>query len=76
MIEVTVDLSNGTGDHAVAAEVLATAEHIQEFVGKDRNPDVQLAVTHAVDRVTQQIKHYKEKLQDHRRDPSRGTAGL
>ena len=26
----------------------------------------------AIDKIKQQIKHYKEKLQDHRRDPSTG----
>jgi len=28
------------------------------------------ALNLAADKIKQQIKHYKEKLQDHRRDPS------
>ena len=29
----------------------------------------------AADKIKQQIKHYKEKLQDHRRDPSHNDLG-
>jgi putative sigma-54 modulation protein len=32
--------------------------------------DVIQAFNHAADRIRQQIKHYKEKIQDHRRNPS------
>jgi putative sigma-54 modulation protein len=39
-------------------------------VATDRDGDVEHAFNLASDRIKQQIKHYKEKLQDHRRDPS------
>lgn len=73
-IEITVDLHR---DHAnkVRVEVLATAEHKHEFVGRDEHEELMLAFNRAADHVAQQIKHYKEKLQDHRRDPSHGTHG-
>ena len=29
----------------------------------------------AVDKIKQQLRHYKEKLQDHRRDPSHNDTG-
>ena len=73
MIEITVDLR---GD-AKKAEVKVDAEHKHDFVGVAEHADPLLAVTEAVDRVAQQLKHYKEKVQDHRRNPSHGgEAGI
>ncbi len=68
-IEVTVDFQKGDGK---AVEVIATAEHKHEFVGRGEGDDVLLALTGAIEKAKQQIKHYKERLQDHRRDPSHG----
>ena len=68
LIEVTVDL------HGLEkkAEILLNAEHKHDFVAVAEAPDVLVAVTAAVDKMKQQIKHYKEKIQDHRRNPSHG----
>jgi putative sigma-54 modulation protein len=71
-IEVTVDFRKGDGK---AIEIIATAEHKHEFVGHGEGNDVLTAVAAAVERAKQQIKHYKERLQDHRRDPSHGGTG-
>jgi putative sigma-54 modulation protein len=73
-IVVTVDLHKDK-DSTIAVEILAHAEHKHEFVALDRHADVSIAFNMASDRVKQQIKHYKEKLQDHRRDPSHNDAG-
>ncbi len=70
MIEVTVDLHQERTDGSRRVEIIATAEHKHEFVAHADNGDVLHAYGQAADKVTQQIKHYKEKLQDHRRDPS------
>jgi putative sigma-54 modulation protein len=73
-IEVTVDFRKGDGK---AVEVLAKAEHKHEFIGHGDAPDLLVALTGAVEKAKQQIKHYKERLQDHRRDPSHGgTTGV
>jgi putative sigma-54 modulation protein len=71
MIEVTVDFHKER-DGKLKVEVLATAEHKQEFVGRDEDADVIHAFTRAAAHVKQQITHYKEKIQDHRRDPAHG----
>lgn len=72
-IEVTVDL-RGLEKHA---EILVNAEHKHDFVAHADGPDVFLAVNAAIDKMKQQIKHYKEKIQDHRRSPSHGgTDGI
>jgi putative sigma-54 modulation protein len=68
-IVVTVDFHRDR-DNKLAVEIIAHAEHKHEFVAADRHEEVELAFGLASDRIKQQIKHYKEKLQDHRRDPS------
>jgi putative sigma-54 modulation protein len=68
-IEVTVSFNKGDDKEV---EVLATAEHKHEFVGHGRGSDLMLALGGAIDKAKQQIKHYKERVQDHRRDPSHG----
>lgn len=65
-IEVTVDVQ---GDPK-KAEVLLNAEHKHDFVSHAEADDVMHAVAAAMDKMKQQIRHYKEKLHDHRRDPS------
>ena len=74
MIEVTVDLHKGH-DGKLKVEIVATAEHKHEFVGRDEDTDVLHAFTRAAAHVKQQITHHKEKIQDHRRDPAHGESG-
>jgi putative sigma-54 modulation protein len=68
-IAVTVDLHRER-EGKVTVEIIAHAEHKHEFVAADKDGDVNHAFGLAADRIKQQIKHHKEKLQDHRRDPS------
>ncbi|HSQ58603.1 MAG TPA: HPF/RaiA family ribosome-associated protein [Gemmata sp.] len=68
-IAVTVDLHRDH-DGRLAVEIIAQAEHKHEFVAADKDADIGHAFTLAADRIKQQIKHYKEKIQDHRRNPS------
>jgi putative sigma-54 modulation protein len=67
-IEVTIDMR---GDQK-KAEILLNAEHKHDFVSHAEAEDLFVAVAVAVDKMKQQVKHYKEKLQDHRRNPSHG----
>jgi len=67
-IQVTVDLQHAQR----VVEIIATAEHNHEFVGQDQHHDLITAFNHAIAKVKTQIGHYKQKLQDHRRDPSHG----
>jgi putative sigma-54 modulation protein len=73
-IVVTVDFHRNRDDK-LSVEIIAHAEHKHEFVAADSDGDVQHAFGLAADRIKQQIKHYKEKLQDHRRDPSHNGGG-
>lgn len=68
-ILVTVDLHR---DHAnkLGVEIIAKAEHKHEFVAKEEGEEIPVAFHLASDKIKQQITHYKERLQDHRRDPA------
>jgi putative sigma-54 modulation protein len=69
MIEVTVDVR----DDEKLVEFLVSAEHKHDFVASERNKDVLAAVDLVVHKLEQQVRRYKEKIQDHRRTPHTGT---
>lgn len=68
MIEVTVDLK----DELKVAEFLVQAEHKHDFVARESNGEMQVAVDRALEKVQHQLQRYKEKIQDHRRTPHVG----
>lgn len=73
LIEVTVDLRG----LQKRAEILLNAEHKHDFVAHAEAEDIGAAVAAAVEKMKHQVKHYKEKIQDHRRNPSHGgTEGI
>jgi putative sigma-54 modulation protein len=53
-------------------EILARAEHKHEFVASESNTDILAAVDLVEHKLEQQIRRYKEKIQDRRRTPSVG----
>lgn len=63
-IGVTVDFEN---TH-VKVEILVDAEHKHNFVASDQGSEVTATFDSALAKMEQQIKRYKEKIQDHRRD--------
>jgi putative sigma-54 modulation protein len=68
MIEVTVDLN----EDLKRVEVLVSAEHKHDFVAQETNHELLVALDKAVARIEHQVRRYKERIQDHRRDPSAG----
>lgn len=68
LIEVAVDLH----DDRKTVEMRALAEHKHEFVAHETNGELQVSLDAAVDKLTHQIRKYKEKIQDHRRTPHVG----
>jgi putative sigma-54 modulation protein len=71
LIEVTVDLQNDhNGNKSV--EFVVQAEHRHDFVAWDANADVLTATEGALAKLENQLRRYKEKIQDHRRAPSAG----
>lgn len=75
MIEVTVDLADHDAKRQKKVEILVNAEHKHDFVAHHSDEDLGAAVNGAIDKIKQQVKHYKEKVQDHRRNPSHGGEG-
>lgn len=63
-IEVTVDFE---GDR-VKAEIKVDAEHKHDFVSSVTSDEPGPAFDKALTKMEQQIRKYKEKLTDHRRD--------
>lgn len=72
-INVTVDFGDEKAkDDRVKVEILVDAEHKHNFVAADDAAEVNVAFDQAMHKMEQQIKKYKEKLQDHRRDTPMG----
>jgi putative sigma-54 modulation protein len=63
-IGVTISFDNGR----VRVEILVDAEHKHNFVANDLGDDVVPTFDQALHKMEQQIRKYKEKIQDHGRD--------
>ncbi len=70
-INVTVTYDNG----GVRVEVLVDAEHKHNFVANEAGDDVIPTFDLALHKMEHQIRKYKEKIQDHRRDLPRSEQG-
>jgi len=69
-IQVTFDFSNGT----TTAEILVDAEHKHNFVAVESATEAAAAFDAAMHKMEQQIRKYKERIQDHhRRTPAAPT---
>ena len=68
MIEVTVDMRKD----ATQVEIVVQAEHKHGFVATETHPDVVAATDLVLNKLENQLRRYKEKIQDHRRTPSTG----
>lgn len=67
-ITVTFDFDGNN----VKAEILVDAEHKHNFVASETNAEAAAAFDGALQKMEQQIRKYKEKIQDHRRTPAIG----
>ena len=61
-IEVTVDFQHLEPE----VELLVSAEHKHDFVARERDANVLAAVDEVVHKMEQQLRKYKEKIQNHR----------
>ncbi len=71
LIEVMVDLSLDEKDERLV-EFVVSAEHKHDFVARAKHKDILAAVDLVLDKLEQQVRKYKEKIQDHRRTPAMG----
>jgi putative sigma-54 modulation protein len=73
LIEVTVDFERDSAQ----VEILVDTEHKHNFVASAEGNNVTGTFDSALHKMEQQIRKYKEKLTDHRRDvPMNGGAAL
>lgn len=63
-IQVTLDFLDGR----IRAEMLVDAEHKHNFVAHAEGEDAAVTFDLVLHKMEQQIRKYKEKVQDHRRD--------
>jgi putative sigma-54 modulation protein len=61
-INVTVDLEK---PDEPKIEVIVTPEHKHDFVASHQSKDMFASLDHVIAKLEQQIKKYKEKIQDH-----------
>ncbi len=69
MIEVLVTFKE---DDDSLVEFLVSAEHKHDFVASESHKDVMTAVDLVLHKLEQQVRKYKEKIQNHRRATSPG----
>ncbi|MBL9125406.1 MAG: ribosome-associated translation inhibitor RaiA [Planctomycetaceae bacterium] len=72
-IEVTVDLER---KDSASVELLVSAEHKHDFVATETAADVMTAVDGVLPKLEQQLRKYKEKVQDHHRSPVPRQGGI
>ncbi len=65
-IEVAVD----QGKQAWDVEILASAEHKHDFVAREVGPTPESAMDLCVHKIENQLRRYKEKVQNHKGDVS------
>lgn len=65
-INVTVDFSTDR----INVEILVDAEHRHDLVASESGDNVISVFDAALHKMEQQVRKYKEKIQDHRRDPA------
>jgi putative sigma-54 modulation protein len=63
-VEVTVDLER---EPSVSVDIRVSAEHKHDFVATDAADSVLAATDGAIHKLEQQLRKYKEKVQDHHR---------
>jgi len=66
-IEVVVDLKDKSKPRV---DINVSAEHKHDFVAHDQADNVLTAVESAVHKMEQQLRRYKEKVQERGRDPN------
>lgn len=62
-IEVTVDLER---KDSPLVELLVSAEHKHDFIATEQGEDLLASVDGAVHKIEQQLRKYKERVQEHR----------
>ncbi len=60
--------------HSWQVEILVSAEHKHDFVAREEGPTPEAAMDSCVHKVEQQLRRYKERVQNHKGDVTLGQA--
>ncbi len=73
LMEIEVAVAQQKHDWDV--EILVSAEHKHDFVARERAATPEAAMDHCVHKVEQQLRRYKDRVQEHKGDiPQGGTS--
>ncbi len=65
-IELTIDLEH---KETPSLDLRVSAEHKHDFVASERGEELMAVLDGAIHKLEQQLRKYKEKVQDHHRAP-------
>ncbi len=60
--------------HSWQVEIFVSAEHKHDFVAREEGPTPEAAMDSCVHKVEQQLRRYKERVQNHKGDVTLGKA--
>ena len=60
--------------HGWQVEIFVSAEHKHDFVAREDGPTPEVAMDQCVHKIEQQLRRYKERVQDHKGDVALGDA--
>jgi len=72
-IEVTIDLERRDEP---SVELRVSAEHKHDFVASNRSNDLMGSIDQVIHKLEQQLRKYKQKLQDRHRSPGNRQQGV
>jgi ribosome hibernation promoting factor len=72
-IDVTVDLEH---EENPSVDIRISAEHKHDFVAAEQSTNLMAALDGVIHKLEQQLRKYKEKVQDRHRTPRPETASL
>lgn len=71
LMAVEVAVEHGKhGKDAWRVEIRASAEHKHDFFASEEGPTPEVAMDSCVHKVEEQLRRYKERVQNHKGDPS------
>jgi putative sigma-54 modulation protein len=60
--------------HSWQVEIFVSAEHKHDFVAREEGPTPEAAMDQCVHKIEQQLRRYKERVQNHKGDVSHGRS--
>lgn len=72
-IEVTVDLEH---KDSPTVDLRVSAEHKHDFVATEQSGELMASIDGCIHKVEQQLRKYKQKVQDHHKTPGLRQQGL